>query len=118
MAKRSQLIMIWLLPLIVMGGLFYPLLGYLVVLMMVYLLFLSYFKRGRFWCGNYCPRGAFLDIVLSKFSLNKPIPKIFLKQWFRWLVVIFFVSFVTFQLAKTGGDPVKIGLVFVIMCLK
>jgi len=31
--KRSQLVMVWLLPLIIIGGLFYPLLGYLVFFM-------------------------------------------------------------------------------------
>jgi len=115
--KKSQSIMIWFLPVIVIGGLFYPLLGYLVLAMMVFLLFLSYFKRGRYWCWNLCPRGSFLDIVLSKFSFKRPLPKIFLAQWFRWLIVIVFMGLFSFRIIATGGNPIAIGVVFVIMCL-
>ena len=114
--KKSQLIMIWLLPSIVIGGLFNPILGYLVVAMMASLLILSFFK-GRYWCGNLCPRGAFLDIVLSKFSTKKPPPKLFTKQWFRWLIFVLFISFMIFRISRTGGDFIAIGLVFVTMCL-
>lgn len=45
--KKSQLIMVWLSPLIVIGALFYPILGYPVVAMMVFLTTLSFFK-GRY----------------------------------------------------------------------
>lgn len=114
--KRTQLIMVWLLPLIVIGGLFYPLLGYSVVAMMAFFLVLSFFM-GRYWCWNLCPRGAFLDIAISKLSLKKPLPKIFLKQWFRWLVFILFISFLIFRVIRSGGNLVLIGLVFVSMCL-
>jgi polyferredoxin len=114
--KETQLAMVWLLPLIVIGGLFYPFLGYLVLAMMAALLVMSLFK-GRYWCWNLCPRGAFLDIVLSRASINKPIPKLFLKQWFRWLVFVLFMSFITFRLIRTSGNLIAIGSVFVMMCI-
>ncbi|MFH1655070.1 MAG: 4Fe-4S binding protein [Candidatus Omnitrophota bacterium] len=114
--KKSQLIMIWFLPLIVIGGLFYPLLGYLVLGMMVFFLTLSFF-RGRNWCWNLCPRGAFLDIVQSKFSLNKPIPRIFTRQSFRWSIFVLFITFLIFRILRAGGNPIVIGAVFVSMCL-
>lgn len=114
--KKSQFIMIWFLPLIVIGGLFIPVLGYLVVAMMVFFLVLSVFK-GRFWCWNLCPRGAFLDIVLSKISRNRPVPKIFAKQWFRWLIFAAFVSFLIYRIISAGGNFIAIGAVFVGMCL-
>ncbi|MCM8783705.1 MAG: 4Fe-4S binding protein [Candidatus Omnitrophica bacterium] len=66
----SQSIMIWILPLILIGGLLIPILGYLVLAMMAFFFTLSYFK-GRFWCRFLCPRGAFLDLVLSRVSLKK-----------------------------------------------
>lgn len=116
MMKKTQLIMIWLLPLIVIGGLFNPLLGYLVLAMMVVFLTLAFFK-GRYWCWNLCPRGAFLDIVLSKISANKALPTIFIKQWFRWLVFVLFISFLIIRILKTGGNFIAIGSVFVITCL-
>ncbi|MCK5160291.1 MAG: 4Fe-4S binding protein [Candidatus Aureabacteria bacterium] len=106
----------WFLPLIVIGGLFQPLLGYLVSAMMAVLLVLSYFKR-RYWCWHICPRGAFLDIVLSKLSRNKPIPKLFTKQWFRWVILILSIVILILRLLNTGGNLIAIGTVFVVMCL-
>lgn len=114
--KRMQVITIWFLPLVVIGGVFHPVLGYLVVAMMAFFLTLSFFK-GRYWCWNLCPRGAFLDIILSKFSLNRFIPRIFLKQWFRWLVFALFIVFLIIRLVNSGGDWLSIGSVFVGMCI-
>ena len=111
-----QFFTMWFLPLIVIGGLFQPFLGYLVVAMMAVLLVLSYFKR-RYWCWHICPRGAFLDIVLSKLSRNKPIPKLFTKQWFRWFVLILFIVMLVLRFLNTEGDLIAIGTVFVVMCL-
>lgn len=114
--KKIQKIMIWFLPLIIIGGVFYPFLGYLVLAMMIFLLILSFFK-GRYWCWNLCPRGAFLDIILSKVTVNGPIPDLFTKKWFRWLIFYLFMSFLIFRIASTGGDYIAIGLVFVAMCI-
>ena len=108
--------MIWLLPLVVIGGLFVPILGYLVAAMMAFFLVLSFFK-GRYWCWNLCPRGAFLDIVMSKASPNKPLPRLFAKTWFRWLVFALLMGFVIFRLLRAGGNLTAIGMVFVSMCL-
>jgi len=114
--KKTQAIMVWLLPLIVIGGLFNPLLGYLVVAMMVFFLTLSFFA-GRYWCRNLCPRGAFLDIVISKFSLNKSVPKIFLNQRFRLSIFVFFMALVILRIFQAGGDLFMIGAVFVSACI-
>ena len=114
--KTSQLIMIWLLPLVVVGGLFVPLLGYLVLLMMITLLILAYF-RGRFWCWHLCPRGAFLDLVLAKFSLKKKIPRLFTKPPVRWAIFALFMLAFTFQLITADKAWPALGFVFVRMCL-
>ena len=114
--KKTQSIMLWFLPLIVIGGIFIPLLGYLVIAMMAFFLTLSFFK-GRYWCWNLCPRGAFLDIAISRFSFNRAPPKIFSRQWFRWTVFGLFIIFLTFRILKTGGNFIAIGAVFVGMCL-
>lgn len=108
--------MVWFLPLIVIGGLFYPLLGYLVVAMMAFLLALSFFE-GRYWCRNFCPRGAFLDIVLSKASRNKPFPRLLSSQWFRLSVLILFMGFLIYRIINSGGSALVIGAIFVGMCL-
>ncbi|MDD2689342.1 MAG: 4Fe-4S binding protein [Candidatus Omnitrophica bacterium] len=114
--KKTQTVMIWLLPLIIIGGLFEPVLGYLVVAMMAFFLILSFF-RGRYWCWNLCPRGAFLDAVISKVSRNKLSPKKFSESWFRWLVFFLFMAFLIFRIIKTGGSAIAIGAVFVSMCI-
>lgn len=114
--KISQNIMIWFLPLIVIGGLFWPLLGYIVFFMMVFLAVLSYFK-GRFWCANLCPRGAFLDIALSRVSLKRKIPHLVLTPAFKWTVFVLFVVFFIVQLATAEKTLYSIGFVFVRMCL-
>ena len=108
--------MVWFLPLIVIAGFFYPLIGYLVLMFMIFMLVLSIF-RARFWCWNLCPRGSFLDLILSKISRNRPVPAIFRKEVFRWLVLGAVISFLLFRLAQTGGRIPAIGLVFITMCL-
>ena len=114
--KKTQLIMVWFLPLIVIGGLFYPLLGYLMVAMMAFFLILSFFKA-RFWCWNLCPRGAFLDMVMSKLSRNKPIPKIFVNPWFRLAVFILLITLLSVRLMRSGGNLLVMGSIFVGICL-
>ena len=114
--KKMQLVTVWFLPIILIGGLFYPILGYLVLAMMAVLLTMSFFK-GRYWCSNLCPRGAFLDLAISKVSRNKPLPKIFIKNWFRWLVFFIFIGFLIWRLLDMGADLIFIGMVFVGMCI-
>ncbi|TAM41359.1 4Fe-4S binding protein [bacterium] len=114
--KKTQLITVWLLPIIIIGGLFYPILGYLVVGMMAFFLVLSFFKA-RYWCWNLCPRGAFLDIVMSKASLKKPVPRVFARNWFRWTVLVLLMSFLAARIIRSGGSLIIIGSVFVGMCL-
>jgi ferredoxin-type protein NapH len=69
--KTSQLIMVWLLPLIVIGGLFYPIIGLLVTGMIIFFVILSFFKQ-RYWCWFLCPRGAFLQMALTFVSAKRP----------------------------------------------
>lgn len=114
--KKAQSITIWLLPLILVGGLFNPLLGYLVLAMMAFLLSLSFFK-GRYWCWNFCPRGAFLDIVMSRASRNTPFPKGLMQKRVRWLIFFLFMAFLVFRLIKAGASLAAIGAVFVSMCI-
>ena len=107
--------MVWFLPLVVIGGFFYPMLGYLVLGAILFMLTLSIFKA-RFWCWNFCPRGSYLDLGLSKISRNKAMPRVFTKPWFRWTVFVLIMSSFMLQIIRTGGSIRAIGLVFVIMC--
>ncbi|MFP4296348.1 MAG: 4Fe-4S binding protein [Spirulinaceae cyanobacterium] len=114
--KPTQWAMIWLFPLIAIGGLFYPILGYLMLGMMVFLISISYFK-GRFWCGNLCPRGSFLDIIMAKFTLNRPWPRFFNRKWFRWFVFGIFMSIFISRMVAAWGDWMAVGGIFVSMCI-
>lgn len=114
--KTSQLIMVWLLPLIVIGGLFVPQLGYLVFLMMIFFLVLSYFRR-RYWCAHLCPRGSFLDLVLSRISLRRKIPRFLTGKKVRWTIFALFTAFFIYQFAASEKTIPAIGFVFVRICL-
>lgn len=46
------------------GGIFYPKLGYILLLVFATLLIIAPF-RGRWFCGNLCPRGSFVDFWLA-----------------------------------------------------
>ena len=108
--------MVWFLPLIVIGGLFFPVLGYIVVGMMAYFLTLA-FTKGRYWCWHLCPRGAFLDLVMSKVSPKHPMPKWFSSVRLRWVVFYIFAAIVIVRLILTGGNWIAIGAVFVGTCV-
>lgn len=71
----------------------------------------SFFK-GRFWCGNLCPRGSFYDNVVSKFSSKKKVPGFLKSNIFRSFMVIFMLSMFTLGIYKNWGDLSAIGMVF------
>lgn len=114
--KKAQKIMVWFLPIIVIGGIFYPILGYLVIAMMSFFLPMAFFK-GRLWCWYLCPRGAFLDLGMSKISPKKPTPGVFSKSWFRWLIFAIFMGFMAYRITVSGGSLIAIGAIFVSICL-
>ena len=63
------------------GGIFYPKLGYILLLVFATLLIIAPF-RGRWFCGNLCPRGSFVDFWLAPLSGRLRIPAfIFIRRW-------------------------------------
>ena len=74
------------------------------------------FHRGRYFCGNFCPRGAFYDRILQPLSRKKRIPDFFRNKIFRW--VMFFILFGVFilQAIKPPYTVAHFGLMFWIMC--
>ena len=71
----------------------------------------SFFK-GRFWCGNLCPRGNFYDNVVSKFSNKRKPPKFFKSYYFRAIILtIMMVMFIS-GVSKSWGNLYGIGMVF------
>ena len=55
------------------AGLWYPLLGYFMLLVFGAIFLIAPF-RGRWFCGNLCPRGSFMDFWVGKVSEKRKIP--------------------------------------------
>lgn len=110
----------WLLALIMVAvlslGWKFPLLGFVVPVAMVSGIIGSFF-RGRWVCGNLCPRGSFLDTWFNLVSAKKQSPRFFKRKSFRWLVLSVLMSFMVFRLLQNPGDVNHWGLVFWQMCL-
>ena len=56
--KYWQIALAPLVPLVVVGGYFWPYLGYIAIALLVFMLMLALF-RGRYYCGRVRPLGSF-----------------------------------------------------------
>jgi polyferredoxin len=98
------------------AGLWQPLLGYFMLLVFAAIFLIAPF-RGRWFCGNLCPRGSFMDFWVGKVSEKRKIPK-FLKSYFiRFPLFMLMLVFMGYRLMNTHGIVNQIGMVLVIMCL-
>ncbi len=97
-------------------GLIYPVIGIIAVICMLAPSVVAIW-RGRLWCGNFCPRGSFNDMILSKLSRNKTLPRILKSKWFRITFLVLLMSAFAIQLALTNGSLQAIGSVFVRMII-
>ncbi|MBD3203917.1 4Fe-4S binding protein, partial [Candidatus Woesearchaeota archaeon] len=84
------------------GGIWFPKLGYFLLLVFASLMIISPF-RGRWFCGNLCPRGSFNDFILSKLSFKKKIPDFFRSLWLRIPVLVLLMGFMIFRVIQTRG---------------
>lgn len=99
--------------LIAIGGIFYPKLGYFVLLVMLTLMILAPF-RGRWFCGNLCPHGSFADFWLGAVNHRRAmIPQVFSNMWIRIPIFVALMAFMIFRLINTQGVIDQIGMVFV-----
>jgi len=101
------------------GGLWYPALGYFVLLIFAAIFLISPF-RGRWFCGNLCPRGSFADFWVSKISKKRKIPGILRSLWVRLPVFILMMGFMGYRISSIVGTLntfEKIGMVLVTMCI-
>jgi ferredoxin-type protein NapH len=112
--KTVQLLLAPLVPLVIIGGIFYPYLGYVALAMMILMLVLAVF-RGRYYCGWICAMGAFHERILARISFKRESPPLFKKSWFRWLFFTGLMGLMMTRLIMSGGDPERVGAVFVMM---
>jgi polyferredoxin len=101
---------------VAIAGLWYPILGYFMLVVFGTLLVISPL-RGRWFCGNLCPRGSFSDFWIAKISQNNKIPPILRSLWIRVPIFLLMMGFMVYRLLQTHGLFNQIGMVFVIMCL-
>jgi len=109
----------WLLSLVVVVVLLlgwrYPALGFVVPVAMAAGMGGGIF-RGRWVCGNLCPRGSLFDTWLG-FLPRRPVPEWMTRAPFRWGVLAVLIGLMVAQLASDPGDWRHWGVVFWRMCL-
>lgn len=113
--KTLQLMLAPIVPVVVLLGWKYPMLGFIVPVVMLTGIITGFFK-GRYSCGNLCPRGGFFDRLIAPLSRNKPIPDFFVSMRFRWIVFSLLMGFMAFQISKNPASLEHLGRVFWIMC--
>ena len=99
-----------------LGGIFYPKLGYFLLLVFASLMIIPPF-RGRWFCGNLCPRGSFVDFWLGPISRKVRIPSILRSMWIRVPIFIGLMGFMLFRIIGTNGIVDRVGMVFVTICI-
>ncbi len=88
----------WIILAYIVIGWFYPVIGLLALICMVGPVLTSVW-RGRFWCGNVCPRGNLYDRLLSRYSPHRPIPPFVRTFGFRLFMVFFIFTMFGIQLS-------------------
>ena len=72
--------------------------------------------RGRYVCGNICPRGSFYDTFYRFVGGNRPVPPQLKSMRFRWAMVAILMTSVALQKAQDPTDPMHWGMVFLQVC--
>lgn len=93
----------------------YPYLGYTVPVAMAVGI-AGGFIRGRYVCGNICPRGSFYDTLFRFVGGNRPVPEFLSRMSFRWGAMAVLMTLMGLQIAQNPGDPLHWGRVFWLVC--
>ena len=101
----------WILLVYLVAGYFYPVIGFLALICMIAPVTFAV-RRGRWWCGNACPRGDFYDRILSRYSPHRPIPAFVRTRRFRVFMVMFIFTMFGVQMYRAWGDWNAMGRVF------
>lgn len=112
--KKFQLYTWFGLPLVVIGGWFYPKLGFLLLGCMVGALGIAAY-RGRAWCDWMCPRGSFYDLFLDRLSSKRTIPPFFRSTGVRITVIALLFSVLGVQIFFAWPHVDNIGKAFVLI---
>ena len=91
---------------------FFPVLGAIAVICMLSPIAFALAGKGRYWCGNFCPRGNFFQNVTCHASRKKPVPKFLKSVIFRAFMVFFIIGNFSFGIYSNWGNLPGIGMVF------
>ena len=91
---------------------FYMPLGLIAIVCMVAPIVFAFMGKGRYWCGNFCPRGILFQNVTGRFSRKKPIPRFLKSVGFRIFMVLFILGNFALGVYMNWGNPAGIGFVF------
>ena len=105
----------WIVIVVLALGWRFPALGFVVPVAMGLGMGGGFF-RGRWVCGNLCPRGSLLDTWLGLLP-RRPMPDWLGRPVFRWGVLAVLIGFMVAQLAMDPGNWRHWGIVFWRMCL-
>jgi polyferredoxin len=94
----------------IIGGLFDLRVGLAAIVCMIAPIVTS-FVKGRFWCGNLCPRGSFYDNIVQKYSRKKKVPAFIKSIYFRTAATLLMLTMFTIGMIKNWGDLYGMGLV-------
>lgn len=87
-------------------------LGSIAIICMLAPVLIALMGKGRYWCGNYCPRGNFYDHVIRKISPGKRIPRFLKSMGFRIFMIAFIMLNFGIGIYKNWGNLYGIGFVF------
>ena len=91
-------------------------LAFTVPVVMLINLMSIFLAKGRIVCGNFCPRGAFYDRILKKFS-GKPIIPMFLRRpVIRWSIVVVMFGVFIIRIIESPFTLESFGRLFWVMC--
>lgn len=93
----------------------FPASGFVVPVVMLITLVVS-LRKGRYACGNVCPRGSFFDTYFRPFGGRLTIPAGLRTPSVRWSIFAGLMGFMAFQIARHPGDPLHWGFVFWLAC--
>ncbi|WAM34298.1 4Fe-4S binding protein [Caldicellulosiruptor morganii] len=96
------------LPAVIVAGLFYPVVGLFAFVCMTGAVILSFYK-GRYWCYKFCPRGAFLDEFISKFSFQRSVPQVLKSGFSKVFWLFFFIFMMGLNVLRSGGQLNRFG---------
>ena len=108
--------LLWVVAITIGFGWRFPWLGFSVPVVMLTGLIGSIF-RGRFVCGNLCPRGAFYDRVMVKWSRNLTPPAWLRSMGLRWGIFALLMGVMIYRILLNPSDPMHWGRVFWVMCV-